>query len=166
MLDLYGDLYGTLASRQVSRALEHAIPTGDFFHSLSNILLFVTLVEIAGGYVICANGPSAPNSGPKFARGAVLTWGFILFALAIAQFGFDQSLVTRTFEDDDFGYYYEGVRLKIKVYRFAGALTILFWLTTLPILGYGAAAVHKTTARLELRSVCQLASLACCLPHY
>lgn len=154
LVPLFGDLYRPRTPREAERALDHIATTGDLVYLLANILLFVTLVEIAGGYIICVNGPSVPSLSRNIPRAAMLAWAFILLVLAITEFGLDQSLATRWWWEDDNYTFRDRLEDEIIVYRLLGALVVLSWLTTLPLLGYGAFVVHKTRANPLLRSVC------------
>ncbi|KAL2155844.1 hypothetical protein VTH82DRAFT_586 [Thermothelomyces myriococcoides] len=147
---LYGDWHSS-SSRRIWGALEHLAPVAALFHTLTVILLFVTFVEIAGGYIICVNGPSTASLSRKFIRGVIFAWAFVLFTLTITQFGLNESLVARSRVDDDYTYT-EELREKITLYRVAGVIRILSWLTTLPILGYGVFIVNKTKDNPFLRS--------------
>ncbi|KAL2149272.1 hypothetical protein VTH82DRAFT_8620 [Thermothelomyces myriococcoides] len=137
---------------QMIQALYHINQTGDFFHRLSTISLFITFAEIAGGYIICLNPSSGPSTGRKFARGATFGWAVVLLILAISELGFAQAIITRSQEDIGYRSSLDYSRDSLSAARLAGGLFILSWLTTLSILGYGAAVVHKAKTHPFLRS--------------
>ncbi|KAL2259524.1 hypothetical protein VTK26DRAFT_6781 [Humicola hyalothermophila] len=135
------------------QASAHVAATGVFFEHLANILLFITLVELASGVLLCLNG-GQPTASRKRNRIIVLVWGLVLFILAIANLGIKQSYVVRFFDDSSlYSDSYREVReLGRTLNRLGGAMAILMWLTSLPILALTSWVVHITKHHPILRS--------------
>jgi hypothetical protein len=122
---------------------------GSLFSNLADIFLFITVVEIAGGFLLCLKGAAAPIPMRKFGRIAILAWSVVLFALVIASFGLSHDLVTRMDSMRSSAVY----AAQISLTRLNGAVIIMFWLTSIPMLGFAAYVVHNTKKHELLRSV-------------
>jgi len=145
------DDFTSSESRALNQIISHLGSVAGFLNYVASIFLFITLVELAGGYLLCLKGGGEPSPIRRFARIAVLAWSFVLLVLVIAEFGLNESYITRfsrvtTLNRDS---YYSA---SLTLLRLDSANYILFWLTTLPILGYCAFVVHKTRALEQLRS--------------
>ncbi|SPQ26763.1 85cdf562-f45b-45db-9785-5f16b4bb7273 [Thermothielavioides terrestris] len=152
-------------SFQFDRAVTHTAITANFFENVANILLFVTLVELASGFLYCLSG-GQPPSIRKFSRIAVLAWGLVLFGLSIGLFGFDQSTAVSFYRaaaptygllEEDFLSF---VPDEVAIDRLGGAVDILMWITSIPVLAYSAYVVHRTKTNPVLRSAAILLLVA------
>ncbi|KAL2172671.1 hypothetical protein VTG60DRAFT_4117 [Thermothelomyces hinnuleus] len=151
LYEAYGD-YDHDIAEQLDRAESYTNDTALFFERLANIFLFVTFVEIAGGYMFCLKGAGEPSPIRRLGRFIMLAWAFVLVVLTIAEFGLDQSAASRYSVSEDVEADFGGfVSTLTNLIRLGGALWIMTWLTTLPILGYGASVVHKTKGHPLLR---------------
>ena len=125
-----------------------------FFGYLASILLNITLVELAGGFLFCLKPPGEPSSSRRLGRFAILGWSFVLFALSVSRLGLSEAFYSRHTVLEDESEYEDYFNALATINRIGTALVVLFWLTNLPILGYAAFVVHKTRQHPLLRGVC------------
>ncbi|KAK4039064.1 hypothetical protein C8A01DRAFT_36964 [Parachaetomium inaequale] len=147
--DWFGDSY---YSRGYTRAKLYEVMNrisimGNFFSNLADIFLFITVVEIAGGFLLCLKGAAEPIPMRRFSRIAILAWAVVLFALVIASFGLNHDLASRS--NTITLSTYEGIRTTL--IRLNGAVSIMFWLTSMPMLFFAAYVVHNTKKHELLR---------------
>jgi hypothetical protein len=151
----YGDDFPyRYSSPALSRVISHISIMGSFFEHVAEIMLFVTLVELGSGFLLCQNG-GQPTAIRKPNRIAVLVWGAILFILAISLMGVNHSVIGRSYDvsasrDSDSDSIINDI---IHLVRLEGAVSILLWLTTIPVLAFASYVVHTTKNNHALRSV-------------
>lgn len=147
-----GYYYNSSDEAAINAAANYIGTTGYLFNNVANILLPITFVELIGGFLLCFKGPTEPNPIKKFGRIAILAWSGLLLVLTIALFGLQISSNVKytSFSSSSFDSYYSDQTTLI---QFDGAVTILFWLTTLPLVGLAAFLVHKVKGHAFLRGV-------------
>jgi hypothetical protein len=148
-----GDNY-EITWEDVQRAVEHIFATGNFFTHLADICLFITFVELAGGYMFCLKNPNETSRTRKFGRVGILAWSFVLFAMALSVFALRHSLVVNYPNIYDRYDTLASFNAQVTNLRMEGAVRILFWLTSLPIIGLASFTVHKAKDHQLLRGVC------------
>ena len=120
------------------------------FKYLSDILILVTLVELASGFVLCITGANRLRMPIRF---AALGLAFVLFIIDIAWFGLLMKYFDAYYaylDDSSPRAVVPDVRM---LQRLSGSLDILLWLASLPIVGYAGYVVHKARAAPHLRNV-------------
>ncbi|KAK3303193.1 uncharacterized protein B0T15DRAFT_576598 [Chaetomium strumarium] len=149
----YGDdFYYGYSARAFSRVISHLSNMGSFFEEVAEIILFVTFVEFGSGVLLCQNG-GQPTAIRKANRIAIRVWGAILFILSIALMGVNHSMIGRSYtvssssgSDSD-----SIINRIIHLVRLEGAVGILLWLTTIPVLAFASYVFHKTKNNYMLR---------------
>jgi hypothetical protein len=155
---LWYDDSGTYIKREsLNRALSHVAITGDFFENLGDILLFATFIELGSGFLLCLNS-GGPLRIRKNTRTTVLLWGLLLLILSLSLFAFNQSITARFYSSlgtgsNEYAESAAATRDRITLYRLAGAVYFLLWITSIPVLVYASYVVHKTKNHPTLRSV-------------
>ena len=91
----------------------------------------------------------------KTNRIVILVVGFILFALSTGYFGLGMSWNVRFYEASSASSR-DLSRDSRSLNRLSGAISILMWITTLPIFWYGIHVVHKAKNHPTLRKVSPL----------
>jgi hypothetical protein len=144
---------------EINLAIDHLGATGTFFKHLADTFLFITFVELANGFMLCVQGPGEPSKMRKFSRIAAFVWGFVLVVVALGLFGATNAYLvrvreindssTRFMDNDDLKLARDGNRRT----QLHGALTILFWLTTIPAIVLASFAQHKAKLNGILSSV-------------
>jgi hypothetical protein len=135
----------------IMRAINHIGRTASFLAMLADILLFITFVELARGFLLCLRPAGEPSSAQKFSRGAIFAWAFILFVLSLALLGVGQSYLVQTITRSVSTLRLQALYLTLT--RLSTAIAILMWLTSIPILGFAAYVVHKTRSYELLNNV-------------
>jgi hypothetical protein len=144
---------------EILQAMNHLSATGDFFRHLADTFLFITFVELANGFRLCVQVPGEPSKMRKFSRIAAFVWGFVLVAVALGLFGAANAHWVRVREVEN-----SSTRLRVNegeklarnfdhLIQLEGALTILFWLTTIPAIVLASFAQHKAKLNGILSSV-------------
>ncbi len=132
--------------------MAHLGAVGSFFENVADILLFITFVELAGGFLLCATGQ--PSSIRKVGRFAILGWSVVLFALAVAYFGLYNSYAVRYITlSSQSNQRASELQAVLTMNRMVGATKILMWLTSIPTLALASFVVHKTKSHELLRGV-------------
>lgn len=147
-----GDVY--IDTTAVQRAIEHVYATANFLLQLADIFLFITFFELAGGYMLCLKNPSEPNRSRKFGRIGILVWSGVLFAMVLTTFALRHSFVVNYPDIYYDGYTEDSTDAQITNLRVAGAVAILLWLTSIPMVGLASFTVHKAKDHQLLRNVC------------
>jgi hypothetical protein len=135
------------------RAIDHIYATANFLLHLAEIFLFITFVELAGGYMLCLKNPSDISRTRKFGRIGILAWSALLFVMVLTTFALRHSFVV------NYPDVYEGdstlasFNAQITNLRVEGAVTILLWLTSIPMVGLASFTVHKAKDHQLLRHV-------------
>jgi hypothetical protein len=152
-----------VAYGEINLAIGHLGATAIFFKHLADTFLFITFVELANGFMLCVQGPGEPSKIRKFSRIAAFAWAFVLVAVALGFFGATNAHLVRFRElidssrgNDDESLFREGERLNRegeRLSRLQQALTILFWLTTIPAIVLASIAQHKARLHGILSSV-------------
>lgn len=134
---------------------------GHWFGNIAEILLFITLVELGGGFSLCING-GTPTKGRKLNRLMILAWSFVLFAIFTGSFGLGLSysvrLAERTNLNSSISSKSTSSAKKMaedarSISRLVLALSILMFITSLTILGYISRVMHRIKNHPLLRSV-------------
>ncbi|KAH6842711.1 hypothetical protein B0I37DRAFT_202135 [Chaetomium sp. MPI-CAGE-AT-0009] len=128
---------------QLRQTITHLAITGHFFLYLASILLFITFVELAGGYMLCLKNPTETSRSRKFGRIGILAWSAVLFVLVISLFGLRHSVTARYNSYDDYEASLTFLNVYITNIRLEGAVKILLWLTSIPMVVLGSFTVHK-----------------------
>ena len=152
---VFGDEYYYVSETIViQRVMSHLAALGLFLEHVADIFLLITFVELASGFLLCLQGPGQPSSTRKVSRIAILVWSLVLFALAVALFGLQNSYAVRFISVSSQASrrtsMYQAVRT---INQLAGALKILLWLTSILTLAAAAYVVHKTKNHEILRGV-------------
>ena len=136
----------------VEKIIAHLGAAGSFFENVADILLFITFVELAGGFLLCVTGQ--PSSVRKVGRFAILGWSVVLFALAVAYFGLSNSYAVRFITlSSQANQRASELQAVLTMNRLVGAIKILYWLTSIPMLALASFVVHKTKTHELLRGV-------------
>lgn len=149
------DLSLTL-SYDVDNAGSHLFSVGSFILAIANILLLVTLAELASGFLLCVKGK--PLAKP--ARISILASAGLLFILSIVAVGLSSKAITSIYD-----YNKTSSRRRtsaqraardqdiLNANRMSGALAVLLWLASLPILGLISWVVYEVRKARHLRNV-------------
>lgn len=130
------------------RAVEHVYATANFLLQLADIFLFITFVELAGGYMFCLKNPHETSRARRFGRFSILAWSVVLFAMVLSVFALRHSFVVsypdlyepNAYDGDDYLAIFNAQVTKL---RMEGAVRILLWLTSIPMVGLASLTVHK-----------------------
>ncbi|KAK4238354.1 hypothetical protein C8A03DRAFT_15175 [Achaetomium macrosporum] len=147
--DIY--MYTSFSRRSLDRAISHISVMGSFFQHLADILLFVTFVELGSGFLLCQNG-GQPTPIRRSNRIAILVWGAVLLVLSIALMGVNHSTIGRSYDASSSAESDNAISDIVSLIRLEGAVTILMWLTSIPVLAFASYVVHKTKNNYALRS--------------
>ncbi|KAK4248054.1 hypothetical protein C7999DRAFT_40687 [Corynascus novoguineensis] len=142
----------SFSPRSLSLTATYLAGAAEFFGNLASIFLYITLVELASGFLFCLKTPGEPSSSRRLGRFAILGWSFVLFALAISRLGLYEALYSRH-NIEEYEVYLNSLA---NLNRLGTALIVLLWLTSLPVMGYAAFVVHKTRQHPLLRSAAVL----------
>lgn len=146
--------FASFAPDRVYLTANYLAGAADFFGNLASILLYITLVELASGFLFCLKPPGEPSSSRRLGRFAILGWSFVLFALIISRLGVFEAFYSRYTIIEDESEYEGYFNTLATLTRLGTAVIVLLWLTSLPVMGYAAFVVHKTRQHPLLRSVC------------
>jgi hypothetical protein len=128
---------------ELQRAITHIAITGSFFLYLASIFLFITFVELAGGYRLCLKNPTETSRTRKFGRIGILAWSVVLFVLVVSLFGLRHSATARYTSYDDYVDSLTLLNAQVTNLRLEGAVKVLLWLTSIPMVVLGSVTVHK-----------------------
>jgi len=127
---------------------------GNFFERLSSILLIITIVELGNGFMYVAT--HKPAAYRKILFFASLGAAVLLLALAIAQLAKANATYNRYLNwifsddfdfDDDLSNDFDLLR------RLGGAVDILAWIVSIPLIAYGGVVVHTHRQNPSIRNV-------------
>ncbi|KAK5654700.1 hypothetical protein OQA88_7024 [Cercophora sp. LCS_1] len=141
------DFFSYSESLIIAQASAHLWSTGTFLKLIADVLLLITFSELCGGFLLCI--PESPRKHLKPTRIALLAAGGLIFVLDIAYFGVSTQFYKTYFSflrDDDFDLRAESTidRDGKTMSQLSGAVHILLWIVSLPIVGYASFVVHKT----------------------
>jgi ABC-type multidrug transport system fused ATPase/permease subunit len=136
----------------VVRAVDHVSATGNFLLQLASIFLFITFVELAGGYMFCLKNPNETSRTHKFGRISILVWSVVLFAMVLSVFALRHSYVVKYADVYDRYDTEASFKARLTNTRMELAVRILLWLTSIPMVGLASFTVHKTKNHQLLRS--------------
>ncbi|GAB1316097.1 hypothetical protein MFIFM68171_06307 [Madurella fahalii] len=155
---------GEATAAYIAQASSHIGITAFFVRCVADILLFIAFVELASGFRLCLSNGSQYLQRRKLLRYTVLGWGLILFIILIGLFGFNHSLIVRQsatiFSEISRNEYLDLVQAQLTATRLEGAIIILFWITSMPMVGLASYAVHRSKEVPGLRSTAVLLLVA------
>ncbi|KAH6617128.1 hypothetical protein F5144DRAFT_596192 [Chaetomium tenue] len=137
----------------VLQAVDHVSATGNFLLQLASIFLFITFVELAGGYMFCLQNPHETSRTRKIGRISILGWSVVLFAMVLTVFALHHSYAVT------YAHVYDGYHTgasfsaQMTMTRMELAVRVLLWITSIPMVGLASFTVHKTKNHQLLRSV-------------
>ncbi|KAK3897779.1 hypothetical protein C8A05DRAFT_19520 [Staphylotrichum tortipilum] len=151
------DFYSPYANHyDIRKALSHIGRTATFLGMLADILLFITFVELAVGFLLCLRPDGSPSRARKPARIAIFVWAFVLFALSLACLGVGQAYIVQFYRSA-----LQRQALAFTMIKLSSAVEILLWITSIPILVLASYIVNKTSSFQLLHNVRHLPSF----PH-
>ncbi|KAK4174577.1 hypothetical protein QBC36DRAFT_38391 [Triangularia setosa] len=161
-------------------AIYHIFFAARTFQNITDILLFVTFVELGGGFVFCLNGGQKTTSR-RYMRYAAFLWAAVLLTLAVTLLAIrteaDTTYVARMMDLHPIGgpwisssdheawqrfrYSVEDVERAYlnqltKTSRLHNTLNICLWITSFPTLGFGSFALHKSKENIMLKKAATL----------
>ncbi|KAL1835807.1 hypothetical protein VTJ49DRAFT_6038 [Mycothermus thermophilus] len=150
--------WGSSFMENLNRATRHVSGVSSFLRNIGDILLFITFVELAIGFMICLKGNAEQSSAPKTGRIIILVWSFILFVISIAYLGVSQDNTSKTkssysSRDPDLPW---ALQQWVMLNRLYGALLILLWLTSLPMVVLSSVVMHRVRANYQLKRLASL----------
>ena len=123
---------------------------------VGDVLLLVTFAELGNGFVLyLANGGGGrPSTLHKPVRYAALSVSAVLLVLSIAAFGLAMSFYSAFYR------YYSSSGSdetpppdETAMNKMTGAVYVLLWIVSLPLIAYASYVVHRTKHNLAVRNV-------------
>ncbi|KAK4201514.1 hypothetical protein QBC40DRAFT_59488 [Triangularia verruculosa] len=120
----------------------HLFHAARALQNISDILLFVTFIELGSGFVFCLNG-GVKTAMQRYTRCATFSWAVILLTLAIIL------LVMRAKDE----VYLDRLTRTGRVHN---TLNVCLWITSFPALVFASYVVHKSKGNIMLKKAATL----------
>ena len=149
------DFYGINGERVFFEITLRTGLVGGLFERFATIVLIITVVELGNGFMYALT--HKPATYRKILFFASLGAGVLLFAISVAYFGKLNAAYTpyiNYFYGDDREFDSDAFEASLNIVRKLGAtFDILAWIISMPLIAYGAVAVHFHKGNPFLRNV-------------